>query len=139
MAGRTKQPDNIKRLRGTDRPDRSTPKPAVVLPLIKDAPAAPDWLPNAHAIKEWHRLAPMLQATGLLTEGGLAPLAHLCALHGTIVKAYQDRETPKGNMVAQLRGLLNDFGLTPVAISRVSAPGAKPEKENPFNRNGRRK
>ncbi|WP_075575006.1 P27 family phage terminase small subunit [Lysobacter antibioticus] len=128
---RPKKHHNLKVVQGTARPDRDGP-PLVDLPLVSDVPAPPDWLPNAHAIKEWNRLAPILHANKLLTEAGISTLGQLCALHGKIVQLYAAGEAPVASMVAQLRGFSNDFGLTPVAQGKVR-PNGNPEKpDNPF-------
>ena len=131
-----RKPHNLKVVAGTDRPDRE-PAAGVDLPLVGDVPTAPDWLPNAHAIKEWNRLAPILTANRLLTEAGLSTFGMLCALHGKIVQLYTAGESPTGHMLAQLRGLANDFGLTPVAQGKVK-PGGEKEKSNRFAGNGKR-
>jgi phage terminase small subunit len=107
------------------------------LPLVASVPPAPDWLPNAHAVKEWDRLAPILYAVGLLTEGGLSPLGHMCALHGKLVQLWSAGESPTANMVAAHRSLVNDFGLTPVAQGKVK-PGGKSEGKNKFKQFGKR-
>ena len=133
---RARKPSQLKVVAGTDRPDRQY-DPPVDLPLVDDVPDAPDWLPNTHAIKEWNRLASILHANGLLTEAGLAPLAHMCGLHGKIVQLYAAGEAPTGHMVAQYRNFANDFGLTPVAQGKVKGS----EKEKPGNKfagNGKR-
>lgn len=129
-----KKPHNMKVIDGSRQPDDG---PTIDLPLVSDIPGAPDWMPNAHAIKEWDRLAPILHGVGLLTEGGISTLAHLCALHGKIVQLYAAGESPNASMVAQYRAIANDFGLTPVAQGKVRPSGEKP-KENPFSRNGKR-
>lgn len=131
-----RKPHNLKLVAGTDRADRE-PAGGVDLPLVDSVPSAPDWLPNAHAIKEWNRLAPILTANRLLTEAGVSTLAMLCALHGKIVQLYAAGESPTGHMMAQLRGLANDFGLTPVAQGKVKPSGEK-EKGNRFANNGKR-
>ncbi len=131
-----RKPNNLKVVAGTDRPDRVAPA-GVDLPLVSSVPVAPDWLPNAHAIKEWNRLAPILTANRLLTEAGLSTLGMLCALHGKIVQLYAAGESPTGHMMAQYRGIANDFGLTPVAQGKVKPSGEK-EKGNRFASNGRR-
>jgi phage terminase small subunit len=122
-----RKPSALKLVAGTSRPDRE-PEASVDLPLADSVPDAPDWLPNAHAMKEWNRLAPILHANRLLTEAGLMTLGHLCALHGKIAQLYAAGEAPTGHMVAQYRGLANDFGLTPVAQGKMkqSAEAAKP-------------
>ena len=129
-----KKPSNLKVITGSRQPDDGV---TVELPLVSDVPSAPDWMPNAHAFKEWDRLAPILHAVGLLTEAGLSTLAHLCALHGKIVQLYAAGESPNASMVAQYRAIANDFGLTPVAQGKVRPSGEKP-KENPFTKNGKR-
>jgi hypothetical protein len=135
MPGPGKKPAGLKVVAGTSRKDREVE--SVDLPVIETVPLAPDWLPNAHAVKEWDRLAPILVANKLLTEAGTSALAHLCALHGKIVQLYAAGESPVASMVSQYRNLINDFGLTPVAQGKVKSVGEKPES-NPFSRNGKR-
>jgi phage terminase small subunit len=136
MPGPGKKPAGLKVVAGTTRKDRE-PQSHVDLPVISAVPPAPDWLPNAHAVKEWDRLAPVLVANKLLTEGSLSPLGNLCALHGKMVQLWAAGEAPVASMVAQYRNLINDFGLTPVAQGKVKAVPDKPEG-NAFTRNGRR-
>src|SRR5688500_12831318 len=109
MPGPGRKPQALKVVAGTDRPSRAPIDP-VELPLAIDVPAAPDWMPNAHATKEWQRLAPILHGVGLLTEGGLSALGMLCALHGKLVQLWSAGESPTGHMLAQYRALVNDFG-----------------------------
>lgn len=130
---RPRKPAALKLVAGTTRPDRDGPAP-VELPLIEHAPPAPDWMPNAHAVREWDRIAPVLVANKLLTEVGLAGLAHMCALHGKIVQLHAAGETPNAALIAQWRALYNDYGATPVAQGKVR-PGASDAKtDNPFKR-----
>lgn len=131
-----RKPTSLKVVAGTDRPDRDTPAEVADLPLVSEVPPAPDWLPNAHAIKEWDRLAPILHANRLLTEAGLSALGQLCALHGKTVQLYAAGETPVASMVAQVRGLMNDFGLTPVAQGKVRPAGDTERSGNAFANNG---
>ncbi|MBN5158834.1 MULTISPECIES: hypothetical protein [unclassified Stenotrophomonas] len=128
---RPRKPTALKVVAGTDRPDREAPA-AAELPLVSDVPLAPDWMPNAHARKEWERLAPILHANKLLTEAGLSALGQLCALHGKTVQLYAAGEAPVASMVAQLRGLMNDFGLTPVAQGKVKPNGDTEKPGNAF-------
>lgn len=128
---RPRKPTTLKVVAGTDRPDRA-PAEVAELPLVSDVPTAPDWLPNAHAIKEWDRLAPILHANKLLTEAGLSALGQLCALHGKTVQLYAAGEAPVASMVAQLRGLMNDFGLTPAAQGKVRPNGDTEKPGNAF-------
>lgn len=128
---RPRKPTNLKVVAGTDRPDRALAEVAE-LPLVSGIPKAPDWMPNAHAIKEWDRLAPILHNNKLLTEAGLSALGQLCALHGKTVQLYAAGEAPVASMVAQLRGLMNDFGLTPAAQGKVRPNGDTEKPGNAF-------
>lgn len=134
---RPRKPHNLKVISGTDQPSRDAPPP-VEFPLADGVPKAPDWLPNAHAVKEWERLAPILHANRLLTDAGISALGQLCALHGKVVQLYAAGECPHASMVAQLRGLLNDFGLTPVAQGKVR-PSGEEKGGNKFAENRRAK
>ncbi len=136
MPGPGKKPAGLKVVSGTARKDREAP-PSVELPLISETPSPPDWLPNAHAVKEWERLAPILVANKLLTEAGLSAFGMLCSLHGKLVQLWAAGEAPVASMVAQYRNLINDFGLTPVAQGKVKQVGAEPAG-NKFSNNGKR-
>ena len=127
-----RKPTSLKVVAGTDRPCRRPESAPVEMPALDHIPDPPDWLPNAHAVKEWQRLAPILTANKLLTEAGLSALGQLCALHGKVVQLYSAGESPVASMVAQLRGLMNDFGLTPVAQGKVKAGGDETKAGNKF-------
>ena len=127
-----RKPTSLKVVAGTDQPCRRPESAPVEMPALDHIPDPPDWLPNAHAVKEWQRLAPILTANKLLTEAGLSALGHLCALHGKVVQLYSAGEAPVASMVAQLRGLMNDFGLTPVAQGKVKAGGDETKAGNKF-------
>jgi phage terminase small subunit len=133
---RPTKPQPLKVVAGTDRKDRA-PESAAELPAISEVPDAPEWLPNGHAFKEWSRLAPILVANKLLTEGGLSALGMLCALHGKIVQLYAAGEAPTGHMIAQWRNITNDFGLTPVAQGKVK-PVGQDQPANKFAQRGKR-
>lgn len=133
MSGPGKKPPALKAVAGTTRKDREPAHPPVDLPILSTVPAAPDWLPNAHAIKEWDRLAAILTANQLLTEGGLSALGMMCALHGKIVQLYAAGEAPTASMAGTLRNMINDFGLTPVAQGKVS-PVAPEGEGNAFKK-----
>lgn len=129
MPGPGKKPPHLKVIAGTRRPDREAPAP-VVVPVLDEIPEAPDWLPNAHAVKEFNRLARILHAARLLTELALMPLAHLAAMHGRLVQRFAAGEAPTGHMLAQYRAMMNDFGLTPAAAGKVRQAVAPPK--NPY-------
>ena len=129
-----KKPATLKIISGTVRKDRKQ-KESLDIPKIKEIPDAPTWLPNAFAVQEYERLAALLKNLGLLTEGNINSLCHLCALHGKMVQLYNAGETPPMSMVAQYRNLTLDFGLPPIAQGKIK-PSVKPPEDNPFARNG---
>lgn len=131
-----RKPRALKVVSGTVQPCRDQ-KGAAELPTVSEVPSAPDWLPNAHAVKEWERLAPILVANKLLTEAGTSALGMLCALHGKLVQLWAAGEAPVASMVAQYRNLINDFGLTPVAQGKVKPVGEEPAS-NKFANRGKR-
>ena len=97
------------------------------LPPVDAVPDPPDWLPNTHAVKEWHRLAPILVANKLLSVGDLSTLAHLCAVHGKLVQLWAAGESPTGHMLAQYNALAGSFGLSPGWRSKVKPIGDQDE------------
>lgn len=103
------------------------------LPALTEVPAPPDWLLNAHAVKEWNRLAPILTECHLLTDASLMVLGHACNLHGAIVRTLSAGDQPKPALLAQYRLLINDFGLTPAFQAKVVAAPIK--TPNRFHRN----
>lgn len=111
--------DAIKKLEGTMKKTREVE--SLPLPTVAALPQPPDWLRNRHAIAEWYRLSPILFRVGVLTEAGIPALAVLCAVHGSIVSAFDGGEVPTAAELAQYRNLINDFGLTPVAQTKVKA------------------
>jgi phage terminase small subunit len=131
-----RKPHQLKIIEGTDRKDRM-PDALIDYEAIDELPPAPDWLPNVHAVKEWDRLGPILLRAKLLTFAGMQAFGHMCALHGKIVQLYAAGESPNAAYVAQLRSLLNDFGLTPVAQGKVRPLGEEKPK-NRFGNNGKR-
>ena len=132
-----RKPTILKAISGTIQRCREPSTPPVELELVAARPDAPDWLPNAHAVKEWHRLAPILTNSRLLTKGGLSALGVLSALHGKLVQLWAAGEAPTAAMLGAYRNLLNDFGLTPVAQGKVTATSAN-NASNPFAKNGKR-
>ncbi|MEQ8409116.1 MAG: hypothetical protein RKH07_12655 [Gammaproteobacteria bacterium] len=133
-----RKPKNLKVVAGTDRKDRDVSE--IEIPPVEEMPQAPDWITNAHAVKEWNRLCPILMATKLLTDADLSTLAHLCGLHGKIVQLYAAGEAPTASMITTLRNLQNDFGLSPVARGKVTPVSDGPgRKRNTFSSNGKKR
>lgn len=131
-----RKPFQLKVLEGTDRPDRM-PDALIDYEALEELPPPPDWLPNAHAMREWERLGPVLLRAKLLTFAGTQAFGHLCALHGKIVQLYAAGESPNAAYIAQLRSLFNDFGLTPVAQGKVRPIGQE-KPQSRFGNNGKR-
>ena len=119
-----RKPRALKVVAGTDQPCRRESDP-VNLPALDEVPAAPDWLPNAHAQKEWLRLAPILVTNKLLAAADLSALGHLCAVHGKMVQLWSAGEAPTGHMVAQYNALAAAFGLSPSWRGKVKPVGDK--------------
>ena len=132
------RPRSLKVIAGTVQPCRDKPDEGPRLPVIDEAPPPPDWLPNAHAVNEWNRLAPILTAHRLLTEAGTGSLAVLCALYGKIQQLFAAGESPTANMIGQYRALANDFGLTPIAQGKVRPAAEADAKGNRFAKFGKR-
>jgi phage terminase small subunit len=136
MPGPGKKPIALKQVSGTVQPSR-VEIPLVEYEAIDYVPDPPDWLPNAHAVKEWNRLAPFLNRYKLLNEGALSSLGMLCSLHGKLVQLFSAGESPNASMIGSYRNLINDFGLTPVAQGKVK-PMTNEDKGNKFASNGKR-
>jgi len=132
-----KKPAQLKVISGTTRKDRDKGRTTVDLPKVGEIPEAPHWLPNAHAVTEFNRLAEILFNNRLLIESSVSALGHLAALHGKLVQLWSAGETPTGHLMAQYRALVNDFGLSPVSSTKIG--GAAPvKKTNTFASNGKR-
>lgn len=130
MPGPPKTPAALKLIAGTARADRAEPA-GVTLEPLSDVPAPPEWLPNAHAVNEFRRLAPLLVANKLLAEADLSAFAHMCAVHGKMVQLWTAGETPTGHMVSQYNSLAAAFGLSPAWRSKVK-PSADKDKASKF-------
>lgn len=132
-----RKPEKMKALLGTDQACRAL-LDALELPLADELPPPPDWLKNPHAQAEWERLGKILFANRLLTEAGMSAFAQLCAVHGAVVQQFEAGLTPHASMITQLRGLQNDFGLTPVAQGKVKPNGESAKTGNAFAGIGQR-
>ena len=119
-----RKPQGLKVISGTQRPDRE-PAQLEQVEVLETVPAPPDWLPNAHAKKEWERLAAILVDHRLLAAADLPAFAHLCAVHGKMVQLWSAGEAPTGHMVAQFNALAAAFGLAPAWRAKVKPVGDK--------------
>lgn len=143
--GRPKTPTPLKKLQGTDRPDRvheNEPRPDVAIP------ACPKHLSEV-ARKEYRRITKLLKQNGLITRLDMAPVAAYCQAYARWVEAEEALKisssllikTPSGYPVQNpLIGIANkqieimakflaEFGFTPAARARMHtapAPADKP-------------
>lgn len=119
-----RKPDHLKLLTGTARADRVAPA-TPALPPIDAVPIPPAWLTNLEAVREWHRLAPVMVACKLLNTGNLQILVQVCALHGRLVEMWTAGATPTAALIMAFRKLSNDLGLTNI---QTPTPAAKPNR-----------
>ncbi len=132
--GRPKKPDEVKKLQGTYRGDRSSNSQ----PAFTGTPLLPRWL-DGRARLEWQRVAPQLRKLGMLTEADLAMFAAYCQAFGD----YVDLTVRLGNMEAtvmvtekgyamarpevaqrraayqQMRECAREFGFTPASRTAI--------------------
>lgn len=126
--GRPRKPRNLKVLEGTLRPDRDYDEPDYPL---TDGAEPPHWLNAGPAWDEWQRLVPILEANGVLTEADLSALAHLCNVHGKIVKIWLADDTPPSTLLQRLDAMQGKFGLNPSERSKV--PTSKAGKKSKYD------
>lgn len=141
LRGPPPEPSDVKKAKGTYRADRAARNEVKAKPGVPKCPA----FLKGEARKEWARVVPQLEQLGILSELDQGRLADYCAAHGLAVDAtrkYSSRGKDGGLMVtingsqrvknplikiaqearAQARLLAQEFGLTPSARSRISAP-----------------
>ena len=133
---KARKPEILKIIEGTYRQDRAPN--AIPLPVLKEIPPMPTWM-RGHdvAIEEWNKLVKILCSVGILTEAGSNALAVMCMLLHHMVEYFKAGECPPAVLVGQYRNLVNDFGITPVAQTRVKASGEEKPKNN-FSGTGNR-
>lgn len=141
LRGPPPEPSEVKKANGTYRADRAARNEVKAKPGVPKCPA----FLKGEARKEWARVVPHLEQLGILSEIDQGRLADYCAAHALAVdatKKYTGRGKDGGLMVtingsqrvrnpllkiaqearAQARLLGQEFGLTPSARSRISAP-----------------
>lgn len=131
MTGRPPKPRRLKILSGTLQPSRDRGEEVLPLPASEALPAPPEWLPNAHAVREYERLGAAMLQFGLLHEGNVGALVMLAAVHGNLVQLLLAGRGVQASLISQYRGLAADLRLTSlVRIPKAGDVGP----ENPFNR-----
>lgn len=158
--GRTAAPANLRLIGGrSDGRDSGGRKVAPTPEFRRIPPKAPTWL-SREAKAEWKRVVPGLSRLDLLKEEDRAALAVYCETWARFVDATRDVHrngfvvtnrtirkdgtesewTAKNPAVtvaetaaAQLRGMAQEFGLTPSAEAKLSRGGGSDDPDdNPF-------
>ncbi len=119
MRGRKPKPTALKILAGAQPCRINYQEPRLPVGGL-DPPAWLDEIGKEH----WRELAPVLQGSGLLTEGDRPALAELCNEYSTILKDV-DADKAKD----RYRRLLVEFGLTPSSRSRIRATADGPRDD----------
>ncbi len=122
MPGPAKSSRHLKILKGTLQPSRDAPEGAALSP-VDSAPPRPAWLNNPDAVREFDRLAPLLLANKILTDGNVGVFVQMCALHGRLVAMWTEGTTPSAAMLSTYRALCNALGLLGM---KLPAAGGKP-------------
>ena len=138
-------PTNLRILRGNPGKralNRNEPKPDA------DRPACPQWLAT-EAKKEWHRVLPQLEATGILAIVDRAALAAYCqswaryveaermlSQYGSVLKSEHSDyvqvspyQTISRQSLQSVKAFATEFGLTPGSRSRIIVPEVKGDDE----------
>ena len=143
MAGRKPKPTALKKLEGDRGKGRRPLNEREPIPP-KGGVKCPAWL-LPEAKKEWKRLAPALEAMGVLTRADTAAFASYCQAyarwkeaeefitqHGTIVKTPSGywQQVPQVSIAQTYLKIMNkfaeQFGLTPSSRSRIIASDGGP-------------
>jgi hypothetical protein len=79
------QPDDVKELRGTARPDRAHPR---TVPVLHSELRIPSWL-EGHALELWHEKTATYRARGTNVAGCESLLAQYCAYEAMTIECWQ--------------------------------------------------
>ncbi len=117
--GRKPKPTRLKVIEGNrgKRPLPEEPEPSPV----QEVPQPPDWL-LAEGKREWRRLAEELGQVGLLTRVDLSMLAVWCQVWARYHQAETHGKGASASLIAQLRHVAAEFGLTPASRPRLVRP-----------------
>lgn len=154
MTGRPKIPTEIKKARGTLRKSRELDNPMTVKKI--DIPDAPKWLSKIGK-EQFKLVATQLHSIDMLCEVDvqlIVAYSNSMALHieceqalrknGRVMVYRNDDGEPKHSQIVPLQAvskqalemclkLASQFGLTPSARSKISAPARIEVKDNEFN------
>lgn len=124
---RNRIPNNVRHLRGTDKPSRRNIHELEVPPQT-DKVTPPKSL-KGEALRYWKRIVPLLQKHKVLTEVDHEALEIMCVLYGQVQKQMKDGEVI-ASTVTQFRLYQAQFGLTPGSRTNIKTG------ENPFGKDG---
>lgn len=146
MAGRKRKPTALRILHGDEerKINRNQPTPP---PVVSVDP--PTWLGAGPAADKWREIVPRLIAMGLYASVHEDAVARYCATHERYVaayaachagddvlhyrdedgSAYSSQVSPHFTIMMQcgkqLDRLAGEFGMTPAAIAKLTAPNAQ--------------
>jgi P27 family predicted phage terminase small subunit len=156
MKGPPPVPFVLRKIRGNPGQLRLHREPEPTIP--KDCPEPPSFL-NAYGQDEWWRCAPQLHALGMLTVLDVACLAIYCQSYAiwreateALAKMADRDETVRALMIKSIDGnakrnplvkiaadagadmlrYASEFGLTPIARTRLAAGGFEPPSTSKF-------
>lgn len=141
--GRAKKPTNLRILQGNPgrvKINPNEPKPELCIP------EPPDFL-SGYALEEWHRITPILEGLGLLSDLDTMALAAYCQCYERWRKAEDGIKqdggmttvTDKGNVVQSphvsiankamlnMHKFLVQFGMSPASRAGVTANKKQPD------------
>jgi hypothetical protein len=125
-------PDEIKQLRGTDRPDRAHPR---VVPALRGEPVMPAWLEGLGLAPDvWRSKVAKYRAQGMNVAGCEDQLAQLCAYEASVIACWNRGEEPSAAAMNVLNKYASQFYETPGTQHSKSASGSQSETENFWDR-----
>ena len=114
--GRTPLPTHLKLLKGETRPSRLNARE----PRPRLGAKSPAWL-SPSARTEWNRLAPDLEACGVLTRVDADCLAIYCVMLVNVRDALESGQGVEPRAMGEWRQWAMQQGLTPASRGRVQA------------------
>lgn len=121
--------NEMKVIRGTDRPDRMRDEPDY--PTVDGYPEPPYSLRGPIAVKEWDDKIRLLSDAGVLTEAALTTLNAYCNMVADVFQAWEAGAKPTAADLTQLRLMATEFGFTPASRSKAGG-SSKTNDGNPF-------
>lgn len=132
---RRKETDNVRKLRGTDRPCRAIGE-NVEYESLTEMPEPFDWM-NNHAVTHWYEVGNLLISKKVITEADLPSFADLCMLQAKIIQASIGGVDLPVSVFAQVRQYQAEFGMTPASRAKIKV-GDNGSTGNQFARNGKK-